>query len=96
MLLLELQDDDRTQTFLTQVKSAQLQGKTRLPVRGIVNYLITHLTFIHKGWITPLAGFLCILATDILMERLVGFGFGNQIHLPGCKSTNSKADRFHS
>lgn len=29
-LLLELQDDDRTQTFLTQVKSAQPVGKTRL------------------------------------------------------------------
>ncbi len=29
-LLLELQDDDRTQTFFTQVKSAQQQGKTLL------------------------------------------------------------------
>lgn len=27
-LLLELQDDDRTQTFLTQVKSVQQLGKT--------------------------------------------------------------------
>lgn len=27
-LLLELQDDDRTQTFLTQVKSAQQQGNS--------------------------------------------------------------------
>lgn len=27
-LLLELQDDDRTQTFLTQVKSVQQQGKS--------------------------------------------------------------------
>uniref|UniRef100_A0A3Q3MQX6 phosphoinositide 5-phosphatase n=1 Tax=Mastacembelus armatus TaxID=205130 RepID=A0A3Q3MQX6_9TELE len=31
-LLLELQDDDRTQTFFTQVKSAQDQGKTLLSV----------------------------------------------------------------
>lgn len=31
-LLLELQDDDRTQTFFTQVKSAQQQGKTPLSV----------------------------------------------------------------
>lgn len=29
-LLLELQEDDRTRTFLTQVKSAQQQGKTPL------------------------------------------------------------------
>lgn len=34
-LLLELQDDDRTQTFLTQVKSAQQQGKTLLSVRSL-------------------------------------------------------------
>uniref|UniRef100_A0A8C6K4A4 phosphoinositide 5-phosphatase n=1 Tax=Nothobranchius furzeri TaxID=105023 RepID=A0A8C6K4A4_NOTFU len=31
-LLLELQDDDRTRLFLTQVKSAQRQGKTTLPL----------------------------------------------------------------
>lgn len=34
-LLLELQDDDRTQTFLTQVKSAQQQGKTPLSVSSL-------------------------------------------------------------
>uniref|UniRef100_A0A672GJ70 phosphoinositide 5-phosphatase n=1 Tax=Salarias fasciatus TaxID=181472 RepID=A0A672GJ70_SALFA len=34
-LLLELQDDDRTQTFITQLKSAQEQGKTPLSVYSL-------------------------------------------------------------
>lgn len=48
-LLLDLQDDDRTLTFLTQLKSAQEQGKTPLLAaqsRCMFNYLIAHVTFI--------------------------------------------------
>lgn len=48
-LLLELQDDDRSQTFLTQVKSAQEQGKTPPSAGHMMNYLITHLTFIQPA-----------------------------------------------
>lgn len=66
-LLLELLDDERTQTFLTQVKSAQQQGKPQpsvsIRISEMMNYLFSHLTFIHWGWITPLADFLFILAT---------------------------------
>lgn len=34
-LLLELQDDDRTQTFFAQVKSAQQQGKSLLFISSL-------------------------------------------------------------
>lgn len=78
-LLLELQDDDRTQTFFTQVKSAQQQGKTSLSVGSLkqqtINYLFTHLTFIDLGWITPLTDFLCILAIHTGREKLTWLTF---------------------
>lgn len=60
-LLLELQDDDRTQTFLTHVKSAQEHGKTPQLMTGLkqlIHYLITPLIFICRVWISPLAHFL--------------------------------------
>lgn len=72
-LLLKLQDDDRTQTFLTQVKSAQEQGKTPLSVCRLkqkIHYLITHLIFSYWVWITPLTDFLCLLPIHTLVERL--------------------------
>lgn len=51
-LLLELQDDDRTQTFLTQVKSAQQQGKTQLPVSRLKQF--DDELFNHSSKIYPL------------------------------------------
>lgn len=50
-LQLELQDDDRTNLFLTQLKSAQEEGKTS-SCRQLIHYSAAHPTFIYKGWIT--------------------------------------------
>lgn len=41
----------------------------------MINYLITHLTFIYRGWITLPADFLCILATHTSVERLLRLPF---------------------
>lgn len=44
VLLLELLDDERSQTFLAQVKSAQEQGET--PMSTMVKYLFCDVIFI--------------------------------------------------
>lgn len=49
---MELQDDDRTQTFLTQVNSVQDQGKILSfvwPVRLLKYLFVTHLSFVRTG-----------------------------------------------
>lgn len=82
-LLLELQDDDRTQTFLTQVKSVQQLGKALLSVRGqkgwVINHFLSNLRFIYRGWITLLADSLCVYQASVSVIRSIWIHRGDAI-----------------